>query len=213
MFDRRPTAGPVTDRFGDRGYVPGLGNLGFHTGDDIAGPDGQVVVAPLTGRVSRVWWDKFSNGTPAGGHMIEIDHGGGWLTRYAHLATKPSLVVGTVVSAGDVIGYVGSSGSANGPHLHWELLVNGKFVSPIDYVVVNKIKERVVIDSMFAYVGGVPSWCWMNYATGKIVAVYTQKEADYIGRYMGSVNKNFSGDKDRGEQRYNDQYAFFKLLV
>lgn len=67
-------------------------------------------------------------------------------------------------------------------------------------------------DSMFAVVDGVPSWCWLNWATGEIFACHTQKEADWIGRYMGSVRNNWSGDP-AGSDLYKNKLAMFGILA
>ena len=66
-------------------------------------------------------------------------------------------------------------------------------------------------DSMFATVDGVPSWCWMNWANGAVFAVHTQKEADWIGRYMGSVRTNFSTDPLQSDL-YKNKLALLGIL-
>lgn len=66
-------------------------------------------------------------------------------------------------------------------------------------------------DSMFAYVGGVPSWCWINWAQGTIFAVHTQAEADWIVEYMGPVRNNWWGN-DKGDAYYRNRLALFGLL-
>ena len=111
-----------TDPYGPRGNVPGQGNLGFHTGQDYAAALGTPIYAAQNGVVTRKWWDAFVNGRPAGGNMIELDHGG-YRTRYAHMQHQSDLAVGAKVTAGKtIIGRVGATGVATGPHLHFEFL-------------------------------------------------------------------------------------------
>jgi murein DD-endopeptidase MepM/ murein hydrolase activator NlpD len=97
-----------------------------HLGVDVAAPRGTHVSAPGTGRVSFVG-RKFGFGL-----VVEIDHGAGIRTRYAHLA---SAIVheGDAVTKGMFIATVGSSGITTGPHLHYEVLVNGRQVDPLRY--------------------------------------------------------------------------------
>ena len=126
--------GTQTDRYGNRGNVPGVGNVGFHTGNDWAAPAGTPILAAQSGTILRKWWDTFTNGRPAGGNMVSIRHDDGTETRYAHMAVQSPLNVGTRVRAGQQIGQVGRTGAANGNHLHFELLINGKFVDPLPYI-------------------------------------------------------------------------------
>ncbi|QBE48744.1 M23 family metallopeptidase [Leucobacter triazinivorans] len=124
--------GRETDGYGWRAAIPGVVPAQLHTGQDWAAPEGTPVLAMHAGRVSRTWWDRFASGAAAGGHMIEIGSAR-VTTRYAHLsgyAVKP----GDAVKAGQVIGYVGSTGAATGPHLHGELLIGSGFVDPMPYI-------------------------------------------------------------------------------
>ena len=73
-------------------------------------------------------------------------------------------------------------------------------------------EEDEMPDSMFAIVDDVPSWCWINWARGTVYSVHTQEDANWIGSYMGSVKKNFSGDSDGGTARYKNTLALLKLL-
>jgi hypothetical protein len=127
--------GRLTDRFDpDRGYVPGVGNMGAHTGQDIAAPAGTPIYAATDGVVSRKWWDAEGN-RAMGGWMIEIRRDAAFATRYAHMQSDSPLPVGARVVGGQtVIGYVGSTGAANGPHLHLEVLINGVRVDPLPYL-------------------------------------------------------------------------------
>lgn len=126
--------GTQTDRYGNRGNVAGVGNVGFHTGNDWAAPNGTPILAAQSGTILRKWWDTFTNGRPAGGNMVSIRHDDGTETRYAHMIAQSPLNVGTRVRAGQQIGQVGRTGAANGNHLHFELLINGKFVDPLPYI-------------------------------------------------------------------------------
>lgn len=94
----------------------------FNRADDL----GDRVVASLGGTVTRV----ANAGSVSYGRWIEIDHGGGYRTRYAHLSSQ-GVGVGQRVSTGQQIGTVGSTGGSSGPHLHYELIRNGAAVRPV----------------------------------------------------------------------------------
>lgn len=112
--------GILTSDYGERGNE-------FHTGADFASPTGTPVKAALDGVVSGV---KYRNGY---GNYLIIDHGDGLQTLYAHCDTI-SAKEGDVVKAGDVIATVGSSGRSSGSHLHLEVRLNGKDLSPWDFI-------------------------------------------------------------------------------
>lgn len=99
----------------------------FHTGIDYAGSTGDPYVAAGAGTVVSAGW----NGNY--GNSIVIDHGNGIQTRYAH-SSKLLVVAGQTVSKGQTIGLVGSTGRATGPHLHFEVIVNGDTVNPNNYL-------------------------------------------------------------------------------
>lgn len=128
------SGGRLTDAFGPRGIVAGLGDLGTHTGRDISAPSGTPIYAVAAGTITRIWFDRFPNGAGAGGHMIEIDHGSGVRSRYAHMESASHRSVGDRVTTQSVIGHVGSTGAATGPHLHLEILINGVYVDPDKYL-------------------------------------------------------------------------------
>lgn len=110
----------------------GYRKSGFHTGVDITGggASGHIVVAADGGTVELV---KRSN--KSYGNQIVINHGGGVKTRYAHLLDGSiSVSVGQKVSRGQAIGRVGSTGNSSGPHLHFEVIVNGNTVNPMNYI-------------------------------------------------------------------------------
>lgn len=133
-YFQMPVKGRLTDPFGWRGEIPGVVGAQLHSGRDIAADAGTPIYAAAPGTVSRVWWDTFANGAGAGGWMVEIDHGDGIATRYAHMKERSWRKPGERVVLESVIGHVGSTGAATGPHLHFEVLINGQFVDPDLYL-------------------------------------------------------------------------------
>ncbi len=129
-----PTAGWLTSQFSISRFHPILHRFQPHLGIDIAAPYGAVIVAPAAGTVIRV-------GTAAGyGRVLEIDHGNGIVTKYGHLAhflVRPH----EQVVRGQPIANVGNSGLATGPHLHYEIHVNGEVVDPLSYVLPSTIPD------------------------------------------------------------------------
>jgi hypothetical protein len=122
-----PTTGFVSSSFSRQRWHPILDRPRPHTGVDIAAPLGTPVVAAAKGRVVYVGNEGDY------GLMIDIDHGYGHTTRYAHLS-RTRVRVGQEVLRGDTIGAVGQSGLASGPHLHYEVLVDGKAADPRRYI-------------------------------------------------------------------------------
>jgi murein DD-endopeptidase MepM/ murein hydrolase activator NlpD len=121
-----PVHGRVTAGFGER-MDPLNGEGAFHAGIDIAAPTGTEIVSSGDGIV-------LSAGPDAGyGNSVLIDHGYGIQTRYGHLS-KVSVVVGEDVKRGEVIGQVGMTGRATGPHLHYEVHVQDTPVNPAKYL-------------------------------------------------------------------------------
>lgn len=100
----------------------------IHTGVDIACPYGTAIVAAADGVVSRVQYLNYGYG-----YNVIIDHGGGKKTLYAHNSSI-SVVVGQSVSQGEVIAKEGSTGRSTGPHLHFEVIINGQKVNPLSYI-------------------------------------------------------------------------------
>ena len=98
----------------------------FHYGIDFTAPKGTEIYVTGDGTVKEVRVSKTY------GRMIVVDHGFGVKTLYAHLS-KFDVKVGNKVKRGDVIGYVGNTGQSAGDHLHYEVMVNGKKVNPINY--------------------------------------------------------------------------------
>jgi murein DD-endopeptidase MepM/ murein hydrolase activator NlpD len=121
-----PARGWVTSPFGNR-MSPFSGIRKFHEGLDIAAQTGTPVVAPADGVVVVA---AFSTGY---GNMVEISHGYGMKTLFAH-NSRLNVKAGQRVKRGDVIAYVGDSGSSTGPHLHYEVRLNGLPVNPVRYM-------------------------------------------------------------------------------
>ncbi len=121
-FSIMPVDAPISQPFGMRDNAP-AGAMKFHQGVDFAAPIGTPVHAVAAGTVTRVAED-------AGyGKMIEIDDGGGFTTRYAHLDSQ-AVTQGSTVTVGQDIGTVGSTGISTGPHLHLEIWLDGKPQNP-----------------------------------------------------------------------------------
>lgn len=106
---------------------PITGKYSQHTGIDLPAPKNTPIVAASSGTVVTVGHNK------AYGNRVIINHGGGVQTLYAHM-TSFNCKEGDKVSAGDVIGYVGSTGYSTGNHLHFSVLENGNYVNPHNYV-------------------------------------------------------------------------------
>jgi murein DD-endopeptidase MepM/ murein hydrolase activator NlpD len=113
--------------FGVMRYHNGVATGNFHRGVDLRSPAGRPVHAISPGVV------KISQMFRLHGGMIGIDHGQGVISTYLHMS-KLAVPEGTVVKAGDVVGYVGATGFATGPHLHWGLYVNGVPVNPSQWI-------------------------------------------------------------------------------
>lgn len=131
VYDASPRAWPVfgniSARFGYDSRRLELGAQPFHKGIDITGPVGTPVKAPQDGVVTSVGW----NGSF--GLMLEIRHSLGWSTLYAHLSSAP-VKVGETVKKGQTIGYIGMTGITTGPHLHYEIHLNGTPLDPAKYL-------------------------------------------------------------------------------
>lgn len=124
---RMPVDGvSLTSSFGMR-WHPVLGGRHMHKGVDLASPIGTPVHASADGVVGRADW--FSSY----GLYVALEHGGSIETRYGHMS-RLAVAAGQQVHKGDVIGYVGTTGRSTGPHLHYEVRVNGEAVNPIPYM-------------------------------------------------------------------------------
>ena len=108
------------------GEVDAFGNAG-HRGTDIPAPEGTPILAAHSGTVLVSGWND------SYGNQVLLDNGAGLSTRYAHM-TATAVTAGEAVTAGQVIGYVGSTGDSTGFHLHFEVMQNGVRVNPMDMV-------------------------------------------------------------------------------
>lgn len=115
--------GKINNEYGFRRNPFGGRSYEFHSGMDIDGDRGDIIVAPANGIIVKAGWQG------GYGRLIEIDHGNGLTTRYGHLA-KLEVEVGDTVTRGQLIGLVGSTGRSTGPHLHYELRLNEKSINP-----------------------------------------------------------------------------------
>jgi len=122
-----PTAGWLTSAFTSMREHPILHVARPHEGIDVTAPMGAPIQAPAGGRVIKTGWQS------GYGNVIVIDHGYGLTTKFAH-CSKVTAQTGQVVKRNQIIAYVGNTGLATGPHLHYEVHVNGKPVDPLRYV-------------------------------------------------------------------------------
>lgn len=118
--------GWMSSRFGRR-TDPFHGRIAWHSGVDFAGSHGADVISVAAGVVT--WADKRSGY----GQMVEVNHGGGFSTRYAH-NDKNLVKVGDVVKKGQTVALMGSSGRSTGPHVHFEVYKHGRAVDPSSYI-------------------------------------------------------------------------------
>nr|WP_158651883.1 M23 family metallopeptidase [Marinobacterium profundum] len=119
------TGARLSSVFGKR-WHPVFGNMRMHTGVDYAAPRGTPVRATASGRIA------FKGRLRGYGRVIDVDHGNGTVTRYAHLSQfATDLATGRQVVTGAVIGEVGASGTATGPNLHYEVRLEGRPVDPL----------------------------------------------------------------------------------
>ena len=153
---RRPVRGEnvrLTSGFGMR-FHPLLNERRMHTGVDWATSTGTPVLAAGNGVIEE------AGRKGQYGNYIRIRHPNGYQTAYGHmLRVKKGIVPGVKVRQGEIIGYVGSTGLASGPHLHFEVLINSRFVDPLKIQVPNERqltgrqlaefqKERARIDDL-----------------------------------------------------------------
>lgn len=122
-----PTTGWLSSQFTSSRFHPILHENRPHEGIDVTAPSGTPIVAPATGIVVSAGNDK------GFGLSVEIDHGNGIRTRFAH-CSRLAVRTGQRVTRGQLIAAVGMTGLATAPHLHYEIHVNGKPVDPITYV-------------------------------------------------------------------------------
>ena len=118
-----PVQGTISSRYGVSSRI----RVSTHTGLDIAATTGTPINVVSDGTVTFAGWSG------SYGKLVKIDHGNGVETWYAH-TSKMYVTVGEQVSAGETIAAVGSTGNSTGPHLHFEIRINGKTVNPQNYV-------------------------------------------------------------------------------
>ena len=118
-----PTTGVVTSPYGLR-----WGGSDFHPGIDIANDMGTPILATADGIVEYAGWNSGGYG-----NMVDINHGNGIMTRYGH-ASQVVVATGQHVTRGQIIALMGSTGFSTGPHVHYEIHVNGQRVNPISYL-------------------------------------------------------------------------------
>jgi len=151
-----PVAGHITSYFGYR-YHPILHFSRFHAGIDIGAAWGSPIVAAADGQVARAGW--------AGGYgrQVQIAHGGGVVSSYNHMSEIVA-APGSYVRAGQVIGYVGSSGLSTGPHVHFEVRQNGNPVNPLGV----RFASTPVVDTRLAAAVKARLNALLNVGTRKI---------------------------------------------
>jgi murein DD-endopeptidase MepM/ murein hydrolase activator NlpD len=116
-----PAHGPISSYFGP----------GHPLGIDISqGAGGQPIIAARAGTVTFAGGDACCSY----GYYVDINHGGGFSSRYGHFRSWPIVAVGQHVNQGQALGYAGSTGYSTGPHLHFEIHINGAIVNPLNYL-------------------------------------------------------------------------------
>lgn len=121
-----PVAGNISSNYGNREH-PRSGKDEFHSGIDISASPGNPIRATADGIVSFSGWSGGS------GNLVVLEHGFGFSTFYAHNKMN-TVKVGQKVSRGEVVGYIGSTGNATGPHVHYEVWKDGRSVNPNTYI-------------------------------------------------------------------------------
>jgi murein DD-endopeptidase MepM/ murein hydrolase activator NlpD len=121
-----PVMGTISSSYGKREH-PRSGEEVFHTGIDISTSPGNPIRATADGIVSFSGWSGGS------GNLVVLEHGFGFSTFYAHNKMN-TVKVGQKVSRGEVVGYLGSTGNATGPHVHYEVWKDGRSVNPHTYI-------------------------------------------------------------------------------
>ncbi|MFH1379145.1 MAG: M23 family metallopeptidase [bacterium] len=127
-----PTLGHITSRYGNRKSPMNRNIIEFHPGLDLANKKGTPVYATADGIVKLSGWEG------GYGKLVVIDHGHGYETRYAH-HSKILVAAGDKVTRGQIIGYMGNTGTSTGNHVHYEILLNGKTTNPYPYLSKQKI--------------------------------------------------------------------------
>jgi murein DD-endopeptidase MepM/ murein hydrolase activator NlpD len=129
-----PTVGWLSSHFSESRFHPVLHENLPHDGIDVSAPMGAPIIAPAAGRVISV------SNEPGYGNTFQIDHGNGIVTKYAH-CSKILVRTGQLVARHQPLATVGNTGLSTGPHLHYEVHVNGKAVDPLKYVLPGKFAD------------------------------------------------------------------------
>lgn len=146
LANSRPAIMPISikdltsfsSRFGWRAHHPVHGGSAPHNGIDLSAPTGTSIYATGDGTVVKV-----ANNSSGYGKLIVIHHGFGFETRYAHMHSF-DVSEGNEVKRGQKIGTVGSTGTSNGPHVHYEVHKNGKPINPINYLYLDMSPDEYV---------------------------------------------------------------------
>jgi len=138
----RPVPGRISSRYGHR-TDPVNGKRGFHEGIDLKGRSGDPILATADGTVTKAFW----NG--GYGRYIEVDHGNGYVTKFAHMK-KILVKKGDKVTRGQKIGQVGNSGRSTGSHLHYEICFNQNPVNPSKFMQTTKLNQAATIKELSA---------------------------------------------------------------
>lgn len=126
----------ISDLYGWRKFHPVTKRLSFHHGIDFAIPTGTNILATANGIVSKSGWKS------GYGNQITINHGNSYKTRYAHLS-KLLVNPGDTVKCGNIIGISGNTGISTGPHLHYEVVKNGRTIDPMRLLVNESSKKNI----------------------------------------------------------------------
>jgi murein DD-endopeptidase MepM/ murein hydrolase activator NlpD len=129
-----PTTGWLTSHYTQSRFHPVLHESRPHEGIDVSAPMGAPIIAPASGII------RAAGNEPGYGNTFEIDHGNGIVTRFAH-CSKVLVRNGQRVTRGEAIATVGNTGLSTGPHLHYEVHVNGKPVDPLKFVLPEKVAD------------------------------------------------------------------------
>jgi TP901 family phage tail tape measure protein len=186
---KRPSAGPITSRFGLRN----LFGYSFHNGVDFGGAG--KTYAANNGQVARVGWNVGYGNTGIG---ILINHGNGLQSYYGHNPVGgPRVRVGQFVNAGQHIGYGGNTGLSTGNHLHYSIFKNGRALDPMPYGVYDN--------------GGVlqRGHSLVRNATGDVEPVLTSAQWSHIGAMVGALESLLSSNRveQRSETRVYNFYG------
>lgn len=136
----RPVPGQISSRFGHR-TDPVNGKNGFHSGVDMRGRTGDKISATADGVVTKAFW----NG--GYGNYIEIDHGNGYTTKFAHMQ-KFLVKRGDKITRGQTIGTVGNTGRSTGSHLHYEICLHNKPINPAKFMYRKKLNQAANITQL-----------------------------------------------------------------